>query len=108
MISSGMRVSTRSQLGEAGALPTAPVEVVHTRPRKAQIYLTLALGISIYRRKFRTVRKSLGHPEPTCAFRTVRKAVSLSTGRGGERKCGGHRAPSGRGVEAGRRGVEHA
>src|SRR5215468_446207 len=60
MISSGMRVCTRSQLGEAtSALPTAPVEVVHSRSHEAQIYLTLALGISIYRREFRTVRKSL-------------------------------------------------
>ena len=42
------------------ALPTAPVEVVHTRRREAQIYLTLALRISIYRLEFRTVRKSLG------------------------------------------------
>src|SRR5262245_9255866 len=87
MISSGMRIGTRWQLGEpTGALSTAPVEVVHRRPREAQIYLTLALGISIYPSEFRTVRKSLGHLR---ASRTVRKAVSLSTSRGGKRKSSG-------------------
>src|SRR5215510_3017379 len=110
MISSGMRVCTRSQLGKASALPTAPVEVVHTRPREAQIYLTLALGITIYRLEFRTVRKSLGPWGPRARPEPFARPASLSTGRGGKRKCGGIGPPvGGDGTPVGgyrRRGVE--